>query len=59
MMPHFLSHLKHKAGRFYDARKGEANRMDYNRGYRCGKKPVRPRQMYRLATRMNDLEIDD
>lgn len=59
MMPHFLSHLKRKAGRMYDSRKGEANRMDYARGNRCGYKPIRPRQLYRLASRMSDLEIDD
>jgi len=58
MLPHFISHLKHKAGRLYDARKGEANRKNYDRGNRCGKKPYRPRQMYRLATRMEDLEND-
>jgi len=59
MLPHFLSHLKHKAGRLYDAKRGEANRMDYSRGNRCGRKPTKPRQLFKLANRMSDLENED
>lgn len=59
MLPHFISHLKHKAGKLYDARKGEADRMNYSRGYRCGKKVFRPRQLFKLAHRMADLENED
>lgn len=59
MLPHFLYHCKKQAGKLYDAKRGEADRMNYSRGYRCGKKVYRPRQIHKLATRMADLENED
>jgi len=58
MLPHFLSHCKRQAGKLYDAR-NESNRMYYSRGNRCGRKPTKPRQLFKLANRMSDLENED